>query len=225
MGYYSIAIDGPSGAGKSTLAKKLAGDIGFIYVDTGAIYRTVGLYARRKNISCDEIHKVCEYFSDIKIGIKYDDTGLQHVYLNGEDVSEEIRLPEISTYASTASAVPQVRDFLLSLQRRFAEENNVIMDGRDIGTVVLPNADLKIYLSADVKERARRRYLELSAKNVDTDYDEVLEDIKKRDYRDMNRKTAPLKMADDAVLLDTTDYDLAKSFEVLRQIVKDKLKI
>ncbi len=225
MKLFSIAIDGPAGAGKSTFAKRLAKDLGFVYVDTGAIYRSVGLFAFKNGIAIEDIEKVAECLGDVKIEVSYDDGGTQHVMLNGSDVSKEIRLPEISTYASAVSALPQVREFLLNLQRDFAKRYNVIMDGRDIGTVVLPDADLKIFLSASIEARAKRRYNELLEKNIKTTFEEVESDMVARDEHDSHRAVAPLRQAKDAVFVDTTDLSLEESFNLLRKIVKDKLGI
>ena len=225
MKLFSIAIDGPAGAGKSTFAKRLAKDLGFVYVDTGAIYRSVGFFAFINGIAIENIEKVAECLGDVKIEVSYDDGGTQHVMLNGSDVSKEIRLPEISTYASAVSALPQVREFLLNLQRDFAKRYNVIMDGRDIGTVVLPDADLKIFLSASIEARAKRRYNELLEKNIKTTFEEVESDMVARDEHDSHRAVAPLRQAKDAVFVDTTDLSLEESFNLLRKIVKDKLGI
>jgi len=225
MKYLSIAIDGPAGAGKSTFAKKLAKELQFVYVDTGAIYRSVGLYAIRNNIAIDDKAAIIETLPKLFIEIKFDDEGTQHMILNGEDVSKDIRLPQVSMYASAVSAIPEVRTYLLSLQRDFAERYNVILDGRDIGTVVLPNADLKIYLTASVEVRAKRRYDELCEKGIASTLEEVTEDMKKRDHDDMTRETAPLKKADDAILLDTSGNTLAQTEKLLRDTVKDRLSI
>ena len=224
-GFYSIAIDGPSGAGKSSLAKKLAAAFGFIYVDTGAIYRTVGLAAQRKGIEPKDEDSVKAILPELEIAMKYNEAGEQCMLLNGEDVSSAIRMPEISLYASDVSAHSSVRSFLLEMQRKFARESNVIMDGRDIGTVVLPDAELKIYLTADVAARAQRRYLELQQKCVDAVYEDVLEDMKLRDWQDMNREVAPLKQADDAVVVDSTNIDFEETFKVLCDVVIKKFSI
>ena len=222
---FSIAIDGPSGAGKSSLAKRCACEFGIIYVDTGAIYRTVGLAAFRAGLDrkCEEA--VLELLPNLEIKMGYDENGVQRMYLNGEDVSEAIRMPEISICASDVSAHPGVRQFLLEMQRKLARENNVIMDGRDIGTVVLPDAELKVFLTASATARAERRLLELKNKGVDTDFESVLKDIEYRDLQDSSRATAPLKAADDAVLLDTSEIDFEQSFEALSKIIVDKLGI
>ena len=224
MKHLSIAIDGPSGAGKSTFAKKLAADIGFAYIDTGAIYRSVGLFVYKKGVSPKDPLAVSQLLPLIKIEIHFDG-GAQRMILNGQDVTEEIRMPEISLYASHVSAIPQVRDFLLEMQRDFALKYTIIMDGRDIGTVVLPNAELKIYLTAALAARAQRRYIELIDKGVDTTLDDVTRDMELRDKNDSSRDTAPLRKADDAVLLDTTDMDLEESYREIRKIVKDRLGV
>lgn len=225
MKYYSIAIDGPSGAGKSTFAKKLAGDLSFVYVDTGAIYRTVGLYVKENGVESRDIEKIKLLLPEINIEVEYDEQGTQQMILNGRNVSKEIRMPEISLYASAVSSFPEVRNFLMELQRGFSRKYNVIMDGRDIGTVVLPNADLKIFLTAGAEARAKRRYDELIEKGVETTFDEVLSDMIKRDKDDSTRATAPLKQADDAVLVDTTELSLEESYEKIRSIVKETLEI
>lgn len=218
-GFNSIAIDGPSGAGKSTLAKKLAATFSFIYVDTGAIYRTVGLAAHRRGIDPKNESAVRAILPELEINMQYNAAGEQCMLLNGEDVSKQIRMPEISMYASDVSAHPTVRAFLLEMQRKFARENNVIMDGRDIGTVVLPDAELKIYLTADVRVRAERRFLELQQKGVDAVFENVLEEMKQRDWQDMNRETAPLKQAEDAVVVDSSNIDFEETFKVMCEII------
>ena len=219
----NIAIDGPSGAGKSTLAWMLAKLFGYIYVDTGAIYRCVGLYALEHGLDSKDEKAVVASLDKINIEMKYDDAGVQKMYLNGEDVSEKIRLPEVSIYASDVSAMPDVRAFLLEMQRSAARRDNVVMDGRDIGTVVLPDAGVKIFLTASSKERARRRLRELLEKGVKTDFDEVLRDIEYRDENDSSRAAAPLKAADDAVVFDSSDVGLNETFEALKKIVEERL--
>ena len=219
----SIAIDGPAGAGKSTIAKMAAKHFGLVYVDTGAIYRCVGLFALKNNVGTKDEMGVSALLDGIDIELKYDAEGVQHMILNGEDVSEEIRLPEVSIAASNVSAMPPVRAKLLSMQRAMAQRYNVIMDGRDIGTVVLPNAGLKIFLTADTERRAKRRYDELTAKNVDTTYDEVLKDMRMRDENDTNRAAAPLRQAQDAVSVDTSDIGLEESFDRIKEIISCKL--
>lgn len=220
---YSIAIDGPSGAGKSTLARLAAERFGFIYLDTGAIYRTVGLAAHRAGVDTKDEAGVAALLPGLKIELKYDEAGMQRMYLNDEDISEHIRRPAISLYASDVSAMPAVREFLLDMQRDMAREHNVIMDGRDIGTVVLPDATLKIFLSAEPEERAKRRYLELRDKGDPSDYEQVLRDIRQRDDNDSSRAASPLRPADDALILDTTGYTLEQSTELIFGLIREKL--
>lgn len=219
----NIAIDGPSGAGKSTIARATAEKLGLIYVDTGAIYRSVGLYVLRNGISSKDAEKIVLLLPEIDIKLIHDETGKQRMLLNGEDVTEDIRLPEVSIYASDVSAIPEVRVFLLGLQRNLARKQSTIMDGRDIGTVVLPDADLKIFLSATPEDRAERRYKELIKKGVDTTFEEVLKDMMYRDQNDSGRSVAPLKPAEDAVRLDTTGFPLEKSIETVIGVVKEHL--
>ncbi len=211
----NIAIDGPAGAGKSSIAKAAAAQLGFIYVDTGALYRSAALYALSNGL--DE-QSLIDSLDKVDIKLEYQQ-GTQHVILNGEDVSQQIRTPEVSMNASRFSAIPEVREFLFDLQQRIARENNIIMDGRDIGTVVLPNADLKVFLTASAEERANRRFREMTDSTVT--YEQVLEDIKQRDYNDMNRKTAPLKQAEDAVLLDTTEMTMEQVIDKLTSMIKE----
>ena len=208
----SIALDGPAGAGKSTLARRAAKHFGLIYVDTGALYRCVGLYALRNNVASKDDVSVVKLLPEINIEMLYDESGVQRMLLNGEDVTDAIRMPEASIYASDVSAIPSVRAFLLSMQREMAVKYNVIMDGRDIGTVILPNAGLKVFLIANPEIRAKRRYLELLEKNIDTTIEAVMMDMSTRDKNDSERAAAPLKAADDAVILDTTDLSLDESF-------------
>ena len=222
---YSVAIDGPSGAGKSTLARALAARFGFIYVDTGAIYRTVGLAVRRKDIGSKDAEKIIPLLPALDIQLRHNEAGQQRMYLDGEDVSEEIRLPEISIYASDVSAIPEVRAFLLEMQRRMAREHSVIMDGRDIGTVVLPDAGLKLFLTASPEERARRRLLELQEKGVETCFEDVLRDIQYRDENDSSRAAAPLRAAEDAVKLDTTGNSFEESLELISGLVKERFAL
>lgn len=222
---YAVAVDGPSGAGKSSLSRRAAAAFGFVYLDTGAIYRTVGLAAKRSGIDRKSDEALKNILPQVQLEICYDETGLQHMILNGEDVSETIRLPEISLCASDVSALPACRAFLLDMQREVAHKNNVIIDGRDIGTVVLPDADLKIYLTADSRERARRRLLELEAKGVETDFDTVLREIEERDWQDTHREIAPLRQAEDAVVVDTTELDLEQSFEAICTLMEEKLPV
>ena len=223
MKSFDVAIDGPSGAGKSSLARRCAAELGLLYVDTGAIYRTVGLAALRRGVDPKKEEAVAAILPELEIGMGYED-GEQRMYLNGEDVSREIRMPEISMYASDVSAHAAVRSFLLEMHRKLARENCVIMDGRDIGTVVLPEAKLKIYLTASPEARAERRMKELQAKGVEQPYEEVLRDIIQRDQQDMNREVAPLRQAEDAVLVDTTEIDFDQSFELLCGIIRERME-
>jgi len=218
-GHYAIAIDGPSGAGKSTMARQLAKNFGFIYVDTGAIYRTLGLACYRAGIDRKDVKAVMALLPTLEIKIQYNAAGEQCMILNGEDVSRDIRLPEISVCASDVSAHQEVRSFLLDMQRRFARENNVIMDGRDIGTVVLPDAELKIFLTASPEARARRRHKELLAKGEDVSFEEVLRDMKYRDEQDSTRAAAPLKKAEDAVEVDSSDLNFEETIGLLSELV------
>lgn len=225
----SIAIDGPSGAGKSTMAKRLAAELGYLYVDTGAIYRALGLFALSCGVSPGDAEEVKPLLPRAVITMNYGEDGLQHMYLGGEpgqggeDVTEAIRAHEVSDAASKISAIPEVRAYLLDMQRDMAKQRDVIMDGRDIGTVVLPEADVKIFLTASAEDRARRRYVELLARGNDVDYDTVLRDVRERDERDSNRAAAPLKQAEDAVLVDTTGLDLEQSYQTLLQIIRERL--
>ncbi len=220
--YVSVAIDGPVGAGKSSIARNAAKKLGYIYVDTGALYRAVGLYCHRNGVDMKDAAAVEAVLPNAHPEIRLID-GVQHIWLNGEDVSEEIRLPEISMAASAVSAIPAVRAALLDLQRNMAQTNNVIMDGRDIGTVVLPNATVKIFLTAKPEIRAKRRYDELCGKGVRTTFDEVLSDLNTRDYNDSHRETAPLKQADDAVLADTSELDFEQSCGLICDIIKERV--
>jgi len=221
----SIALDGPAGAGKSTLAKRTAEHFGLIYVDTGALYRCVGLFTYRNNVSPKDTSGVAALLPLINLEMKYDESGIQRMILCGEDVTNAIRLPDISSYASDVSAMPVVREFLLQMQRDMATMYDVVMDGRDIGTVVLPNAGLKIFITADADARANRRYLELISKGVETTFDEVREAMITRDKNDSERELAPLKAADDAVILDTTDLDLDESFAAICGLVTGRFGI
>jgi len=221
--FFSVAIDGPSGAGKSTIAKMCAQKLGFLYIDTGALYRTVGLAARNAGIASKDEAGVAAMLPNLQISMRHDENGLQRMILDGNDVTNEIRLPEISIYASDVSAMPPVRAFLLEMQRYFARTNNVIMDGRDIGTVVLPNADLKIFLTATAEERAQRRYEELQLRGTASTYEEVLRDIVYRDTNDSTRSAAPLRPADGATILDTTGNTLVQSFEIICTLIKEKI--
>ena len=222
-GHIAVAIDGPSGAGKSSLARRAAAHFGFIYVDTGAIYRCVGLAAYRAGLDTRDGAQVETILPGLDIRMVYNEAGEQRMFLDGEDVSADIRLPEISLCASNVSAHPAVRAYLLEMQRKMAREHDVIMDGRDIGTIVLPDAELKIYLTASAEARAQRRMLELQAKGIESSFDEVLRDIELRDYQDTHRAEAPLRQAEDAVLLDTTEIDFDESFALLCRTIAEKL--
>lgn len=223
--HYSIAVDGPSGAGKSTLAKALARELNIIYVDTGAIYRTIGLEAFRRGLDPKNEAEVSAILPELSIRMEYEDDGLQHMFLNGEDVTADIRLPSISLYASDVSALPAVRAFLLEMQRELARRNCVIMDGRDIGTVVLPDAEVKIYLTASAEERAKRRFLELAARGAGKTYQEVLEEQRLRDDNDMHRAIAPLKPAEDSVIVDTTELDFEQSKQAVLSIIRERVGV
>lgn len=214
----SIAIDGPSGAGKSTLARRLAAHYGYLYVDTGAMYRAVGLYGLRQGTDLADGAAVAALLPGVQLRLGYRD-GVQHIYLNGEDVSEAIRAEQVGMAASAVSAHPAVRAFLLDTQRALAKTNSVLMDGRDIGTVVLPDADVKIFLTAAPEVRARRRYDQLREKGLPADYETVLADVKQRDYNDTHRAAAPLCQAPDALLVDTSKLDFEQSFQALCRII------
>ena len=220
MSTINIAIDGPAGAGKSTIAKMVSAKLGYIYVDTGALYRTVALYITENNIPDEDVEKALE---KADVSLRFID-GAQRVFLGDRDVSDLIRTPEISMAASRTSAIPAVRAYLFETQQKIARENNIIMDGRDIGTVVLPNADVKIFLTASAEERANRRYKELAEKPDCPPYEDILKDIIQRDYQDMHRETAPLKQAEDAVLVDTTKLNLEESAAAIVKVIKDKIK-
>lgn len=220
--HLAIAIDGPSGAGKSTIARLLAADLRFIYVDTGALYRAVGYTMLQEGIDPADAAVVEERLPELQVELRYVD-GVQRVFVNDQDVSDCIRTPEVSMAASEVSALPAVRQFLLQLQRDLAASSNVIMDGRDIGTVVLPDAGLKIFLTASPEERARRRYLELQEKGVDTTLEAVLEDMRQRDHNDSNRAAAPLKAAEDAVMVDTTGCSLEEAVERMKKLAKERI--
>ena len=222
MSNLNIAIDGPSGAGKSTIAKAAAKELGFLYVDTGAMYRAIALFAYRNGITKENKLDVISLLPRLNIQLKYIDR-LQHVFLNGEDVSEQIRQHHISMLTSEISSIPEVRSFLLDLQRDIAEKNNLIMDGRDIGTVILPNAQVKIFLTASEEARAMRRFLELKEKGENIEYDKVLEDVRNRDINDTQRAAAPLKMAEAAVFIDTTEKSLEQSIEAVTSIIKERI--
>ena len=217
-----VAIDGPSGAGKSTLARSAAARLGYLYVDTGAIYRTIGCAAARLGIDPGDQAAVVAMLPALSISLTYGEDGLQHMALNGEDVTAEIRLPEMSRYASQVSAYPEVRAYLLEMQRQLAREHSVIMDGRDIGTVVLPDAEVKVFLTASAEERARRRMLELQQRGTPESYEDILRAIEERDWNDTHRSAAPLRQAEDAVVLDTTDLDFAQSEAALLGIIRER---
>ncbi len=225
MNHKSIAIDGPAGAGKSTLARQLAEKLGFLYVDTGAIYRTVALKVLWEKAAPADPEQVVPLLERLDIYMDYGPDGVQRMYLEGEDVSGAIRRHKTSGAASRVSAIPEVRAFLLDYQRRMARENNVVMDGRDIGTVVLPDADVKIFLTAAPEARAKRRLLELEQRGERADFDAILQDIKERDYQDEHRSIAPLRQAADAILLDTTDLDLGQSMSRLLFLVKERISL
>ena len=219
---FAVAIDGPAGAGKSSVAKAAAKELGFVYVDTGAIYRTIALYVLRQGVAPQDAAGVEGLLPQIEIGMEYTDQG-QKMILNGEDVTGLIRTPEVSMATSTCSAIPAVRAFLLQLQRDLAEKNNVLMDGRDIGTVVLPHAQLKVFLTASPQERARRRVLQLEESGRKADYEAILRDIQQRDYQDSHRETAPLRPAEDSVLVDTSGVTFEESVRRLVELVRDRL--
>lgn len=221
--HYAVAVDGPSGAGKSTLAKAAAQELRITYVDTGAIYRVIGLAAYRRGVAPRNEAAVTALLPELEIGIRHGEDGLQRMYLNGEDVTGDIRLPEISMYASDVSALPPVRAFLLDMQRKFARERSVIMDGRDIGTIVLPDAEVKIFLTASPEIRAKRRCLELEQRGTPKPYDEVLAELKERDYNDSHRDIAPLKQAEDAILVDTSGLDFEQSKALILKTIREKV--
>lgn len=225
MSIYSVAVDGPSGAGKSTLSKAVARELGIVYVDTGAIYRTIGYYIFREGIDPKDAGAVVAALPLIHVDMCYSEDGLQHMLLNGEDVTEQIRLPEISMYASAVSAIPAVRDYLLEMQRDMARRSSVIMDGRDIGTVVLPDAQVKIFLTADVEVRARRRTTELELRGTPKPFEQVLEEMKQRDWADSHRDAAPLQEAEDAIRVDTTDMDFQQSKEAIMQVIRRRTQL
>lgn len=218
----SVAIDGPSGAGKSSLAKRLAAELGFIYVDTGAMYRSIGLYGLRKGIDLNDTQQVSDSLAEISIRLAFEN-GSQHIYLNDEDVSQEIRKEQAGMAASAVASQPNVRSFLLDLQRDMAKKYNILMDGRDIGTVILPDATLKIFLTASVQARAERRYKELVEKGEKADFEQVKADIEQRDWQDIHRETAPLKKADDAVEVDTSEMTLEESFNALLDLIQARI--
>ena len=216
---YNVAIDGPAGAGKSTIAKRVANEKGFIYVDTGAMYRGMAIYFLEQKISPDEKEEIAKACQNAEVSIAYED-GEQQIYLNGKNVTALLRKEEVGKMASISSAIPEVRQRLLSLQRNLAKEKDVVMDGRDIGTNILPDADVKVYLTASSRTRANRRYLELREKNVDCNLDEIEREIIARDERDMNREIAPLKQAEDAILIDSSDLSIEKVTEKILELCK-----
>ena len=222
---YSVAIDGPSGSGKSSVAKAIAKELNILYVDTGAIYRTIGLEICRRGLDPKSKADVLPVLPQLDIRMAYGDDGLQHMLLNGEDVTAEIRRPEISLYASDVSAMAEVREFLMEMQRDMARKNCVIMDGRDIGTIVLPNAEVKIFLTASAQERARRRFLELQKRGMEKSYEDILAEQEIRDYNDTHRAVAPLKPADDSVIVDTTELDFEQSKEKILSVIREKLAL
>ncbi|MBP3436872.1 MAG: (d)CMP kinase [Clostridia bacterium] len=221
---YKIALDGPSGAGKSTLAKNIASALNIVYVDTGALYRSVGLYMQKNSILPENTQGVIAALPKVKLQMKFLD-GTQHIYLCGEDVKDSIRTPEISMYASKVSAIPEVRTFLLNTQRDIAKTTSVIMDGRDIGTVIFPDADVKIFLTASLEARARRRTEELAQKGINEPYEKVLAEMKERDSNDSTRKVAPAVAAKDAILLDNSDFSLEQTFQAALSIIKSRLAL
>lgn len=216
---YNIAIDGPAGAGKSTIAKRVAKEKGFIYVDTGAMYRALAVYFIKLGLSADEKEKIAKACKTAEVVLKYEN-GMQQVYLNGENVTELLREEAVGNMASVTSAIPEVRAQLLELQRELARTNDVVMDGRDIGTNILPNADVKVYLTASVDTRAKRRYLELTEKGAECNLEKIAQDIEERDFRDMNREIAPLRQAEDAVLVDSSDMSIDEVVDAIKSLCK-----
>ena len=223
--YISVAIDGPAGAGKSTIARRLAKELGYYYVDTGAIYRTVAYFFDLWGVSPKDIDGITRYIDELTVGIEYDEDGVQHMIMNGMDVTEDIRTQEISQKASIVSAHAIVRDMLLDMQRDVAKKHNVIMDGRDIGTVVLPKATVKIFLTASPEVRAKRRCDELNAKGQKANFQQVLKDIQQRDYQDTHREVAPLKMSRDSVKLDTSELDIDGVIAAMKEIIAKKVAL
>ena len=216
---YNVAIDGPAGAGKSTVAKRVAKELGFIYVDTGAMYRALAVYFLKQGLKPEETERIASACKEAVVTISYEE-GMQQVYLNGENVTSLLRTEEVGNMASVSSAVPEVRAQLLELQRELAKSQDVVMDGRDIGTNILPNADVKVYLTASVETRAKRRYLELTEKGVACNLDEIAHDIEERDTRDMNREIAPLKQAEDAVYVDSSDMSIEEVVSAIKSLCK-----
>ena len=224
MSTFSVAIDGPSGAGKSTIARAVASEFSFLYVDTGAIYRTVGLAVRRAGVGSRDAEAVRALLPELKIDLRYGEDGAQRMFLAGEDVSDEIRTPEISIYASDVSAFAFVREYLMEMQRSLARTYDVIMDGRDIGTVVLPDATLKIFLTASAEARAERRWKELLEKGQTVTFEEVLRDMEYRDRNESSREAAPLKAAEDAIVVDTTELNFEESCEKVKELIRERMK-
>lgn len=222
---YSVAIDGPGGAGKSTIARAVASELGILYVDTGAIYRSVGYHVFLRGADPSDAAAVIALLPETRVEMAYGEDGMQRMYLNGEDVTTKIRLPEMSMYASRVSAIPEVRAFLMEMQRSMARTNSVVMDGRDIGTVVLPDAQVKIFLTADLEARARRRYKELQERGMTTDFSTLLEEMRQRDYNDSHRATAPLKAADDAVVVDTTNMNFEQSCQKILDVIRERVGV
>ena len=222
---YSVAIDGPGGAGKSTIARAVASELGILYVDTGAIYRSVGYHVFLRGADPSDAAAVIALLPETRVDMAYGEDGMQRMYLNGEDVTTKIRLPEMSMYASRVSAIPEVRAFLMEMQRSMARTNSVVMDGRDIGTVVLPDAQVKIFLTADLEARARRRYKELQERGMTTDFSTLLEEMRQRDYNDSHRATAPLKAADDAVVVDTTNMNFEQSCQKILDVIRERVGV
>lgn len=219
----NIAIDGPSGAGKSSLADFVAKELSFVHVDTGALYRAVGFYLVKNKVEPSNAEKVVPLLESLDVDVKYDIEKKQHIFVNGEEVNEQLRTNEVSMAASAASAIPEVRAFLLDLQRNIAEKENIIMDGRDVGTVILPNADIKFFLFASPEKRAERRFKEYSDKGIEISYDKVLEDIIQRDYNDSNRKISPLKQAEDSIPVDNSEMSEDETQIFILNIIKEKL--
>ncbi|MCB7514428.1 (d)CMP kinase [bacterium 210917-SL.2.15] len=221
--FHAVAIDGPSGAGKSTLARRVAKELHFLYVDTGAIYRSIGWYALQQGAALDRAESVAALLPDLNVEVRYGEDGLQHMVVNDRDVTEEIRSPEVSAAASQVAAVPEVRAYLLDMQRDLARTHDVIMDGRDIGTVVLPEADCKIFLTASDEARAARRCRELAQRGTPVAYEDVLSDMRRRDEKDRTRAASPLRQAEDAVVLDTSELDFEDSAQALLRLIRESI--
>ena len=220
---FAVAIDGPGGAGKSSIARTIARELGILYVDTGAIYRSVGYHVFQKGLDPQNAEQVISLLPDTNIEMAYGEDGLQRMYLNGEDVTDQIRLQEMSMYASGVSAIPEVRAFLMEMQRSMARRSSVVMDGRDIGTVVLPDAEVKIFLTADLEVRAKRRFKELQERGTPADFEQLMEEMRQRDYKDSHRETAPLKAAEDAIIVDTTALDFSGSCRKIMEIIRERV--